>query len=267
MEHGLSVLLANTDAMRAGRDEEYVHQGRVALRRMRSALRLLDRRHEDFPQSLTDDLRWVGRLLGRARDDDVFADQTLPRLMASAPPQHRERIASVIERARARRDETLAVVTESLQTPRYARLALRLQAWVLTTAPVGSTLGELAPKALDKAHKRLFRSAQFFAALPTERRHRVRILAKRLRYALDVFSVALPKKAIERYIDALSELQDVLGELNDGAVAQDPLREIADDPSLVEYATNWLSTRERELAIAAEVRLLALSEIAAPWGK
>ncbi len=59
----------------------------------------------------------------------------------------------------------------------------------------------------------------------------------------------------------------LLGELNDGAVAQDALREIADDPSLVEYATKWLSTRERELAIAAEVRLLALSEVAAPWRK
>ena len=184
MAHGLSVLLANTDAMRGGRNEEYVHQGRVALRRMRSALRLLDRRHEDFPQSLADEFRWVGRLLGRARDDDVFADRTLPALMASAPPQHQEQIAGVVERARARRDGTLAVVTASLQTARYARLALRLQAWVLTTAPAGRTLGELAPKALDKAHKRLFRAAQFFAALPTERRHRVRILAKRLRYAL-----------------------------------------------------------------------------------
>ena len=74
MAHGLSVLLANTEAMQRGPDDEYVHQARVALRRMRSALRLLDRKHEDFPEALADELRWVGRLLGAARDWDVLDD-------------------------------------------------------------------------------------------------------------------------------------------------------------------------------------------------
>ena len=49
LSHGLSVLLANTEALHEGRDPEFVHQARVALRRMRSALRLLDRKHGTSP--------------------------------------------------------------------------------------------------------------------------------------------------------------------------------------------------------------------------
>jgi inorganic triphosphatase YgiF len=62
--HGLDVLLANTEALRDAHAPEYVHQARVALRRVRSAVRLLDRRHEDFPEALALELRWVARLLG-----------------------------------------------------------------------------------------------------------------------------------------------------------------------------------------------------------
>ncbi len=72
MAHGLSVLLANTEAMQRSPDDEYIHQARVALRRMRSALRLLDRKHDDFPQALAEELRWVGTVLGAARDADVL---------------------------------------------------------------------------------------------------------------------------------------------------------------------------------------------------
>ena len=72
--HGLDVLLANTDGLRDAHDPEFVHQARVAMRRMRSAIRLLDRRHADLPAALADELRWVGRFLGAARDWDVLTD-------------------------------------------------------------------------------------------------------------------------------------------------------------------------------------------------
>ncbi len=78
MAHGLTVLLANTECLHEVHDPEFVHQARVALRRMRSALRLLDRRHEDFPESLAAELRWVGQTLGAARDWDVLVESTLP---------------------------------------------------------------------------------------------------------------------------------------------------------------------------------------------
>jgi len=92
----------------------------------------------------------------------------------------------------------------------------------------------------------------------------VRILAKRLRYALDVLSVALSREATERYIDALAELQDLLGELNDDAVARVALHEF---PAAT--ATAALSARlevaERRAAEAAQPTLRRLRETPTPW--
>ncbi len=78
--HGLAVLTANIECLLRYDDPEYVHQSRVALRRVRSAIRLLDREHNDVPRSLSDELRWFARALGEARDWDVLTDETLPSL-------------------------------------------------------------------------------------------------------------------------------------------------------------------------------------------
>ena len=129
----------------------------------------------------------------------------------------------------------------------------------------GRTLRRLAPRALGKAHRRLFDAAQFFAALSPERRHRVRILAKRLRYALDVLSVALPRDATERYIAALAELQDVLGDLNDAAVAQIRLRDLTGSDMTLDLAQQRAEARAQTAVGEVEVRLLKLLETRPPW--
>lgn len=265
MAHGLDVLLANTAALRDVHAPEYVHQARVALRRMRSAVRLLDRKHEDFPEALALELRWAARLLGAARDWDVLVAQTLPRLFATAPRELHGEVSATLARARARRDAARADVLAVLGTARFARLALRLQAWTMTPPPKGRTLKRLAPRALGKAHRRLFDAAQFFAALSPERRHRVRILAKRLRYALDVMSVALPREATEKYIAALAELQDVLGELNDVAVAKSVCAQLINEQQFRNLVRNWLFEHARDRESPAESRLLALSQMVTPW--
>ena len=70
---------------------------------------------------------------------------------------------------------------------RYSSVKL---AWSLTTPGRGSrggrggrSLAKIAPRVLGRAHQQMFEAAPFFTALSPERRHRVRILAKRLRYA------------------------------------------------------------------------------------
>jgi len=258
-------MLANTAALRDVHAPEYVHQARVALRRMRSAVRLLDRKHEDFLEALALELRWAARLLGAARDWDVLVTQTLPELFATAPRELRGELKATLARAQAKRDAARADVLGALGTARFARLALRLQAWTLTSPPKGRTLKRLAPRALGKAHRRLFDAAQFFVALSPERRHRVRILAKRLRYALDVMAVALPREATERYVAALAELQDILGELNDRVVARRVLGTITDSNRLNDVVVAGLATRDKELVTTAEADLLRLQAVATPW--
>jgi triphosphatase len=263
--HGLDVLLANTDALRDLHDPEYVHQARVALRRMRSALRLFDRKSADFPPALADDLRWAGRLLGNARDWDVFAGETLPAFVTGAQQELGPNAHALTERSQQRCEAARGAAATGLDSARYAQLVLRVQAWTLTPPPDGRSLEQLAPRALRKASARLLDAARFFAALSPERRHRVRILAKRLRYALDFLSVALPKSATDPYLAALSNLQDVLGELNDAAVARAALRKITRSGPILEVAERWLAAREQIKGHEAEAGLLALAETAPPW--
>jgi inorganic triphosphatase YgiF len=265
LSHGLSVLLANTEALHEGRDPEFVHQARVALRRMRSALRLLDRKHKDFPEPLANELRWVGQTLGAARDWDVLVESTLPAMVTAAPAALRARMRTLHKRALRRRDQEHRKAVAALSSARFARLALSLQAWTMTPAPKGGRLARRAPKVLARAHARLFDAAQFFAALSPQRRHRVRILAKRLRYALDVMSVALPAEPTERYVKALAELQDVLGELNDLAVARLHARRLDAMKELRQFGRLWISGRERKLIRNAEERLTQLGAFAQPW--
>ena len=267
MAHGLTVLLANSEALHEGRDPEFVHQARVALRRMRSALRLLDRRHRDFPEPLAKELRWVGQTLGAARDWDVLVESTLPAMLNSAPATLRAPMRTMQRSALRRQKLEHRQAVAALSSARFARLALALQAWTITPAPEGRPLARRAPKVLARAQRRLFKAARHFAELSPQRRHRVRIFAKRLRYALDVMSVALPAEPTKSYVEALAELQDVLGELNDLAVARQNAKQLEATKALEEFGRVWMARREQILTGNAGERIARLSDSVLPWSE
>lgn len=259
------VLLANAHGALAYDDPEFVHQARVALRRMRSALRLL-RRQVEFPARLAADLRWIARALGAARDWDVLAGELLPAIAASLGPGFGpafERLLAEAQRHRGRaRDEARA----ALASPRFAGATLALLAWSATPPrSAGPSLQALAGKLLHRQHARLFESAHAFAGLPADKQHRVRILAKRLRYALDFFAVALPERAAAAYARRLATLQDELGALNDAAVAHAHLRKLARSRALRQALDAWAARTRRDLAIAVERRLARLRGRPVPW--
>lgn len=266
LRHGLAIVVANADAVRQSPASEHVHQARVALRRMRSAIRLLDPDGTDVPASLSEGLRWLARSLGRARDWDVIAEDTLPAVLAGAAlsDASRRRLEERTSRARARAlGEALAAVSSR----RYARIVLRTARWTMS-APAGDDATDRSIPAatlLDEAAERLFRDARAFPRLSPHKRHRVRIHAKRLRYTLDLLSGRLPERSASEYVDALASLQDSLGELNDGAVAADhlvPLVKVGDDRRAV---CTWLQDREREGLARATRQLRALARRARPW--
>jgi inorganic triphosphatase YgiF len=263
--HGTEVLLANAQGLADHEDPEFVHQARVALRRMRSAVRLW-RRHSRFPRRLADELRWIGRELGAARDADVLVTQTLPALADAVPGPLRRPMAALLRAARAQRKAARSAARAALAGGRFAALALDLLAWAHAPAdPKAPTLRRLAPKQLARARLRLAGAARFFAALSPERRHRVRILAKRLRYALDLYSVALPGRQTADFIEQLARLQDLLGELNDAAVARTALAALGAPPVLQGAVGARLAEREAGLLRQAEAALHALFDLTPPW--
>ena len=265
IRHGLALVVANADALRGNPASEHVHQARVALRRMRSAIRSFDQYGQDFPARLTKGLHWLAQTLGTARDSDVVVEQTLPAILSSVLVDDADKrlLRRTARRAQAR---SIRHAVAAVSSRRYARLVLRIAEWSIEdTAAVTSSVGETAASLLEQAADRLFKDARSFSRLGQQKRHRVRIHAKRLRYALDLLAPSLPGRRAADYIEALATLQDTLGELNDASVALGRLADALHDPSSTKVLNDWFSRVQPGLVTRAALQLNALNRRPRPW--
>jgi triphosphatase len=265
MRHGLALVVANADALRGDPASEHVHQARVALRRMRSAIRSFDPYGEDFPARLGKGLHWLAQTLGAARDWDVVVEQTLPAILSSAPADDEDH--RVLRRA-ARKEQARAIrqAAAAVSSRRYARIVLRIAHWSMEDAAAATdSVGETAASLLEQAADRLFKDARSFSRLGPHRRHRVRIHAKRLRYALDLLAPSLAGRGAADYIEALAALQDTLGELNDASVALACLTAAVPAVGPAELLKDWFDRVEAPLVARAAQQLNALDRRPRPW--
>ena len=223
---------ANQDAVLDRGDPEGVHQFRVALRRMRSALVVFK---SVLPR---EDAAWLKRearrlidLLGPARDWDVFITETLAAVRAARPDDETlEHLAAAAEAGRARAYEQ----AEALRAPEYTEFILRFGGWIETAGWRGEAspvvldrpLASLGGRLLDKRHKRVLKHGRGFEQLSDADLHRLRISLKKLRYAGEFFAAQFPDGEPRPYIRTLRRLQDEFGWLNDAAVAEYCLKEL-----------------------------------------
>ena len=250
------------------RDPEFVHQMRIALRRLRSALRAFRKATgPDLEARVRDDLHWITQATGKARDLDVLATQTLPAMLAAYSGGDAGALARRLagRRRKARDDVRAALVSQ-----RYARLVLVFARWL--ASPQGdapgseASLREFADRVLGKRHARWVRAAQGVERMAPAERHRVRIDAKRLRYVADGFASLYRKKRVAGYLDALSKLQDDLGRANDAAVAERLLGELAAPAPFAAFARGWLASETRA-SLAGLARDVKRIDRAVPWEK
>jgi inorganic triphosphatase YgiF len=210
-----------------GQDPEYLHQARVAVRRLRSALSLFG---VVLPKTIADvvkELRWLMGYLGPARDWDIFITQTLPQIAEQLPDSRA--LARLQANAAELRDARRQAALEAILSQRYTTLILTLGLQLARQAePPGESvaLGEFATQTLTRQHKLVRHKGRRHATLNTGERHALRIAAKKLRYAAEFFAGIYPHKRACLYLAALAALQDVLGALNDAAVTQRLLAEL-----------------------------------------
>lgn len=218
----------NAAASRAGLGDEHVHQLRVAQRRLKTLLKLFrDYVDDAWHTRIAPDLKWFGDLLGDARDWDVFTDKTLT-AYADADDSA-ERWQTLIAAADVKRRVARDKVRDALASKRYARLTLAFVEWLARFASHDdespARFVSYAEKRIRKDYRRIARVPDLVSLEPHER-HRVRIHAKRLRYALEFFRSVTSRRTRDDTAKRLGELQTVLGEANDAAVAADRLASI-----------------------------------------
>jgi CHAD domain-containing protein len=208
---------------RSGHSPEAVHQMRVAARRMRAALRLFaDVLPQPVAQHLNAELKWIASQLGQARDLDVqlkFLDATAERLGLA---QQLRPYRAWLEQQRA---QAQAALEDALRSPRFMALVHAFDELASWTSPNDVPLLEDAPRRLRQAFKAVAKRARKLERhSPAADFHKVRIRAKRLRYAAEFFAPAYGEPA-ERLVKRLVKVQDVLGELQDGVVADEHIRQ------------------------------------------
>ncbi|MCE9524359.1 MAG: CYTH and CHAD domain-containing protein [Alphaproteobacteria bacterium] len=233
LSHCLRHLLDNWGAVVHARDPEGVHQMRVALRRLRSALTLFGGSFRLALRDLEAEVRWLAGVLGQARDLDVFQEDVFrPAAAAHGEDGSLDALATVV---RTRRRIAWHGVHEALESERFRKLALDMAGVTFSRPWRGhSTDGEAAERAaigfarerLDRCYRRAMKLGRRIGELDAGERHELRIRLKKFRYAVDFFSSLYPRRAIKRYLKRLSELQDVLGAMNDAAVARTLVRDI-----------------------------------------
>jgi inorganic triphosphatase YgiF len=230
MQFQLNELGAGSD------DPEFIHQMRVALRRLRSALRV-------FRPILTAKLiaaavpqiRALAGTLGRARDRDVLVQEVLAPVRFAFPDD--ARIAALCAAAEKDRRGARNAARAALATTEHARFLLSFAAMLDALVPAASDelIQAFAARRIGMLHKKLGALAREAQNLDIEPLHALRVGAKRLRYAIEFFAPLYRAKSVKAAHARLAGLQDTLGTLTDLASAGAPLMQCAgSDPALRE---------------------------------
>lgn len=248
----LHQFLLNEAVLLQGHHPGAVHQARVALRRLRSALAVCQPMLDDRAVALNEALRWLADQLSVPRDLDVL----IARLGTQDVP----------EQLRAARALAYDRAVEALESPRARLLMFDVVEWLHRGAwsadPERAALRAMvverfAADVLDRFRRRVRRQGRHLDELDDPGRHRVRKSAKKLRYAVNFFASVFTGPGVRRrrrrFEAALETLQDSLGTLNDIATAPMLLARLGlEDSPLARQFGGEPAARAHHLARAME---------------
>ncbi|RQS16197.1 CHAD domain-containing protein [Burkholderia sp. Bp9002] len=256
--------LGNESGVLERDDPEFIHQMRVALRRLRTLMRFFPRyANAGWKDRFDADLRWLAALLGTVRDWDVFSTETLPALIAADGDSDSSEWAGTLDAARAQCVAARVELRQGLHSARYVRLTIGWLEWLaaFVLPPAADDTAPSLKRHVTKRVRRLFGhlyGAPSLTALDTDARHQVRIDAKRLRYALEFFASLASRRTRTETVKTLARVQTVLGEANDTIVALQHLEQLAAPPYQIGFVRGYGAALEQRAARDAEALLAGL---------
>ncbi|MBS0412000.1 MAG: CHAD domain-containing protein [Proteobacteria bacterium] len=209
---------------------EVIHQMRVGVRRLRSVISIFkpvasDRR----VTGIKAELKWLTGELDQARNLDVLLAGAYRR--AARRKADPTGLADLGRQLRLNRTAAYARARSAAESERFRALVMDTLVWIEAGPWSGrkasgaktrdKPLAAFADKALGERRRKIVKRCGALAEMSREQRHHLRIDCKKLRYAADALSVLSAKpKRVERFIAALKDLQDRLGDLNDIATGE-----------------------------------------------
>lgn len=247
----LAQVAANVIAARELDDPECVHQLRVGLRRLRSALGVFAAPFGGPAfAALSDEARWLGQEAGAVRDLDVASTEILGAEALAHPevPGLADLAARVSADAKARR----LALREVLAGQRLQTFLIDLARFVETrgwldrgdldqSARLAEPVASYAGDALAKRWKKVRKAGRDFDELSDEARHELRKELKKLRYAVEFFAPLYSDKRVRTFVGDLKRMQDIFGSINDAAMVRQMFATELDGPPLQQRAIGWIT--------------------------
>lgn len=232
----LRVVKINAAYLEKDLDTEFLHDFRVATRRIRSALGQIK---SVFPMDVVSrfksDFAFVGKVSNPLRDLDVYLlrEQAFKALL---PPALRSDIDPLFDYLRGNRSKALQKVIRAITSKKYSQIMRKWESFLdrpvedfPPAANAGVPVFALAQKRIWKQYRRVLKDGGRILEDPEEGKlHALRIECKKLRYLMEFFASLFPPKKIKKLIARLKTLQDKLGDYNDLCVQEKYLLGIAE---------------------------------------
>lgn len=233
--HLLDVMAANESGVRDNLDPEFLHDFRVALRRMQSALaQIKDVFSPDRVRHFRTEFKWLRNLTNPVRDLDVQLLHIRQAFLNSGKFSQRE-LEPLLDHLSARVRIHRERMTAALDSDRYRTLVNEWRKFLETPAGraaegknAGRDISGVAGECIECARTRVLRDARIITdETPAKKLHRLRIECKKLRYLLEFFSELFDPVPVKKLTRSLKRLQDHLGEFQDLQVQRDCLTRTA----------------------------------------
>ena len=260
------------------RESAALHQMRVSLRRLRSALSLFKSMIGDFElAALRQELRWISSLLGQGRDLDVFVQKRLD------PGRTSPELWSAVV---GQREAAFDAAIEAVNSERFRSLMIGMVQWLTlgkwrsfiddAAAVREQPLGKFSSAMLDDLSRKVAKRGRHLARLDDEERHKVRIAGKKIRYASEFFGSLYgggkQPNNYRAFVGALEDLQEQLGSLNDLVTAQtlsaaiaSSLTSVSAREELFEHQASGQAGERKKLLKAGEAAYDKLIEASPFW--
>ncbi|GAC1607355.1 MAG: CHAD domain-containing protein [Ramlibacter sp.] len=255
----LQQVIALSSEIAAGSvDAETIHQLRVGLRRLRTALRELAQLSDGIATQWETSLAQAFRALGQQRDRDFLLGTMQPQLEAAGGPK--------LDPSGLGAD--VPALDQIVRSSTFQHCLLDILVFVHRSDLAGPGPGVAARrirKALERLHGRVLKDGARYTAIDQQRQHRVRKRVKRLRYLAEFVAPLFGHRRSREFVDRLKPVQEALGVDHDELVALQAYRALAGRNSEAWFAVGWLSARRDTHGPACQRAIDALARSRPFW--
>ena len=258
----LGQMLPNMSELASGsKHPDYIHQLRVGIRMLRTALRELVDLTDAFDPAWEAALIPAFRVLGVHRDNSHLTLVLQPQWFAAGGPKLRFNAAA----------SDMQDVGEAVRAPELQDAVLGLLAFVYRDVPPApdkpGDLKKEIPARLSKLHRHALRDGKKFYALDQAQQHSLRKRFKRLRYLMEFAAPLYAARESHHMVTAFKPVQDALGSYNDELTALHTLGvKLASDPHAW-FGIGWLTARRERNALHCLKEIKNFADIKPFWSR